>query len=282
MLISDFTDPSVREAQKASLILASQPPAPEKAANPEDEDGEEDNEDEEEKKPDGAADSTKEKAGAHPPKKAPQPTKKIKPKHSETEALAKRFSAVENLLNALLVQVEHRNKAILTDQDMEDADEANTEDDYDQEHQEQDNDPEQEEDDSAIETYPEKDQQNEQRTPQNTKILSQRPGTRQGDRATRVTNYSAALSTAVAERPDPATAAGTDDREVNAEYRRWRKRAIDDVKVGKTQRGFTTTLIPEYLHTFLSRELQGCTTTEQVWSVFARAQGTTKEENITA
>lgn len=58
------------------------------------------------------------------------------------------------------------------------------------------------------------------------------------------------------------------------DYRRWRQRAIDDVKAGRVQRGFSTTLIPQAIHKWISDELVECTTPDQVRDVFNRARDT--------
>lgn len=65
-----------------------------------------------------------------------------------------------------------------------------------------------------------------------------------------------------------------DERAVSAEYRKWRQRAIDDVKASRVQRGFTTTLIPANVHKWISDELVECTTPDQVRDVFNRARDT--------
>lgn len=71
-----------------------------------------------------------------------------------------------------------------------------------------------------------------------------------------------------------AGAPGSDhaEKERSAELRRWRKRAIDDAKAGKAQRGFTTTLIPEAVHARISVELAECHTVEDVHAVFERVR----------
>ncbi len=63
-----------------------------------------------------------------------------------------------------------------------------------------------------------------------------------------------------------------DERAVSAEYRRWRDRAVEDVKRNRIQRGFTTTLIPESVHQQLSADLAGCQTVDEVRAAFRRAQ----------
>lgn len=77
-----------------------------------------------------------------------------------------------------------------------------------------------------------------------------------------------------------ATATGTaqpggarsDPKEITAEYKRWRKRAIEDVRDGKAMRGFTTTLIAPDTHTAISRALERCVAVDDVASVFERAK----------
>lgn len=67
---------------------------------------------------------------------------------------------------------------------------------------------------------------------------------------------------------------GDHERAISQEYRKWRSRAIDDVKAARTLRGFTTTLIPETVHKWISDELVECTTPDQVRDVFTRARDT--------
>jgi hypothetical protein len=71
-----------------------------------------------------------------------------------------------------------------------------------------------------------------------------------------------------------------DERAISQEYKRWRTRAIDDVKAGRTQRGFTTTLISPDIHKWISDELVECTTPDQVRNVFNRARGKEAEPAI--
>jgi hypothetical protein len=56
------------------------------------------------------------------------------------------------------------------------------------------------------------------------------------------------------------------------DYRRWRQRAIDDVKSGRPQRGFTTTLIPEMIHKEITIALSRSTTVDEVKSIFRLVQ----------
>ncbi len=73
--------------------------------------------------------------------------------------------------------------------------------------------------------------------------------------------------------PIGSAGTATEERSANAasDYRRWRSRAIDDAKVGRAFRGFTTTLIPPHIHAFISGELQRCTTPDEVRAVFRAA-----------
>jgi hypothetical protein len=81
--------------------------------------------------------------------------------------------------------------------------------------------------------------------------------------------------------PDASSqSGGNDERAISQEYKRWRTRAIDDVKAGRTQRGFTTTLISPDIHKWISDELVECTTPDQVRNVFNRARGKEAEPAI--
>lgn len=68
------------------------------------------------------------------------------------------------------------------------------------------------------------------------------------------------------------TAKAALDRELHTEYRRWKDRAVEDVKRGREWRGFTTTIIPEEIHQAITSELAECSTTDEVRSVFERAK----------
>ena len=63
------------------------------------------------------------------------------------------------------------------------------------------------------------------------------------------------------------------EQEQSDEYRRWRSRAIEDVKHNRSLRGFATTIIPEAVHQHISDELADCMTVEDVRAVFERARG---------
>jgi len=74
----------------------------------------------------------------------------------------------------------------------------------------------------------------------------------------------------------------TSSNDETSDYKRWRGRAIEDVKAGKSQRGFTTTLIPDHIHRWISDELPLCTTPDEVRSVFSRAKNMGDEPLITS
>lgn len=67
--------------------------------------------------------------------------------------------------------------------------------------------------------------------------------------------------------PDQGQAAAT-----KADYKRWRTRAIEDVKAGRLQRSFTSTVIPASMHDYISQLLRVCRTADEVRGVFSRAQ----------
>ncbi len=58
----------------------------------------------------------------------------------------------------------------------------------------------------------------------------------------------------------------------SSDYRRWRQRAIEDVKESRPQRGFTTTLIPERIHKEISIGLGRCQSVEDVKNIFRLVQ----------
>lgn len=61
-------------------------------------------------------------------------------------------------------------------------------------------------------------------------------------------------------------------RELNAELRRWRTRAVEDVRRFKRPRGFTTTIIPEHLHMAISHCLERCLSVEDVRATFEQVR----------
>ncbi len=62
-------------------------------------------------------------------------------------------------------------------------------------------------------------------------------------------------------------------RSIYDDLRKWRTRALDDVKVGRSFRPFVSTCIPQERYTALQTELQRCTNVEDVRALFARAKG---------
>jgi hypothetical protein len=72
--------------------------------------------------------------------------------------------------------------------------------------------------------------------------------------------------------PGNVHAVSPNDRAISAEYRRWRDRALEDMKRGRIQRGFTTTVIPESMHRQMSTDLAACKTVDEVREAFRRAQ----------
>lgn len=57
-------------------------------------------------------------------------------------------------------------------------------------------------------------------------------------------------------------------KSISQEYRRWRTRAIEDVKAGKTRRPFESTLIPQAAHALITESLAACKTPEDVRTLF--------------
>jgi len=64
----------------------------------------------------------------------------------------------------------------------------------------------------------------------------------------------------------------TSSNDPSKEYRRWRERALEDVKSGRTQRAFTTPFIPDPIHFWISTQLTECTTSDAVKQVFIDAK----------
>lgn len=60
--------------------------------------------------------------------------------------------------------------------------------------------------------------------------------------------------------------------EARMDYKRWRGRALDDIRSGKAIRPFTSSFIPVPEHTRISEALACCTTDDDVRYVFKRAQ----------
>jgi hypothetical protein len=76
----------------------------------------------------------------------------------------------------------------------------------------------------------------------------------------------------VARSKDDATASNG----ASEDYRRWRSRAIEDVKSGRALRPFTSTLIPTHEQEWIRNELERCTAVEEVRDVFNRARSLTE------
>jgi len=70
----------------------------------------------------------------------------------------------------------------------------------------------------------------------------------------------------------PPARQAVNEQSVIQEIKRWRDKAISDVKAGRAQRGFTTVVIPEPLHTRISMELEECSTVAEVKEVFNRVR----------
>lgn len=69
-----------------------------------------------------------------------------------------------------------------------------------------------------------------------------------------------------------ATAGDDRAKAVSQEYRRWRERAIADVKAGRQQRPFQSTLIPELERDVILSDLFKCKTADDVRDAFAYAR----------
>ncbi len=62
------------------------------------------------------------------------------------------------------------------------------------------------------------------------------------------------------------------ERDVILELNRWRGRALNDVKRGNGFKGFTTTILSDAVHEWVSADLERCATVEEVKEVFNRAK----------
>jgi len=156
------------------------------------------------------------------------------------------------------------------DEDPEDLDEDDEQEDEDQETSDQDS--------SWIDQELPEEPEDEPITPTGAKSAPPRARVRTRTQAARSGTGATAPAAGVAENDDQARHPRTATRTASDDYRSWRTRAIADVKAGRALRGFTTTLIPEYLHTFISRELVTCTSADAVRSVFARARNSAEEK----
>lgn len=63
-----------------------------------------------------------------------------------------------------------------------------------------------------------------------------------------------------------------DEVNPSADYRRWRQRAIEDIRDGRELRAFSSTLIPDKVYTYISQELSEALTIDDVKRVFKSAQ----------
>ena len=63
------------------------------------------------------------------------------------------------------------------------------------------------------------------------------------------------------------------------DYKRWEHRAVEDIRTHIQPRGFTTTLIPETMHRWISDELAACSSIEDVRDVFSQARTMNAQQN---
>lgn len=92
-----------------------------------------------------------------------------------------------------------------------------------------------------------------------------------GDQLYRFPLGSSPAQASLMESSEPMKPQGV-DRVLAEELRRWRTRAMDDIKRGRAFRGFTTTIIPEAIHQGISRRLGFCTSVEELRGIFERAK----------
>lgn len=111
-----------------------------------------------------------------------------------------------------------------------------------------------------------------------------RPQENAEDEAGRTRHMERRVGDVARERTQPETvrdgASGPDSKEVSAEFRRWRARAIEDAKQQRPWRGFTSAIIPEYVWTYISRELEHCQSADDVRALFVRVRGVQESELI--
>lgn len=62
------------------------------------------------------------------------------------------------------------------------------------------------------------------------------------------------------------------ERDIIIEMNKWRDRAIQDIRRNRTLRGFTTTIIPEHLYSFVYERLLDCETVDDAREVFRLAR----------
>ncbi|HEY7418136.1 MAG TPA: hypothetical protein VH593_23355, partial [Ktedonobacteraceae bacterium] len=117
----------------------------------------------------------------------------------------------------------------------------------------------------------------DQSTPQSTKGQSahnRSVGSADREASTATERVSVAqVGSAGADTEEPfGTLVDRPDIDAKIDYRRWRTRALDDIKAHKPQRGFSTTLIAEPIHRCISTALAWCETADEVRLVFQRVQ----------
>lgn len=66
--------------------------------------------------------------------------------------------------------------------------------------------------------------------------------------------------------------AGRDNKEISAEYRRWRTRAVEDIKAGRQQRTFESALIPENEQAAIRIGLECCDNADMVRAMFDKVR----------
>lgn len=107
---------------------------------------------------------------------------------------------------------------------------------------------------------------NEQRAQQNTESKEKSPlHLTGGDRTTSTT-------TATTDSQQSRTERGIAEKAHSEDYRRWFTRAKEDVKANKPQRGFTTTIIPAFVHAHIAQGLERCISVDDVKAVFESAR----------
>jgi hypothetical protein len=73
---------------------------------------------------------------------------------------------------------------------------------------------------------------------------------------------------------------GSEQAARSADYRRWRERAIADVKAGRAQRPFESTLISNDTYTYLFQELARCECPDDVRAAFERAKNRERDASF--
>lgn len=285
MPLSVFADPKVVEAQKQALIEASKPPAPPAAPKPGA--GEEEEEEEgQENAPGGKGKPQQQKK--QPARQNEQPQKKKETTKPLAGGKARRADDDDELLlrvaralaevETLLAEKKHKppeDEETVDDLEQEEEDEQQA--DEDELHRSDDDEGDTNEigdnDSDLGDDAEEEGEPFESRTQQNTESVQAGADTRAGDWTPRTGKGAPAPASALVEGRDPGAYQAKETATVSAEYRRWRKRALDDIKAGKgVMRGFTTTLIPAVVHVRISQALAKCRSVEEVRAVFERSR----------